>query len=735
MIDKRDFDRYTESFKINGKSKYGDMPIIYKASAFTKLQITPNEDGSLDISGYASTNQLDSYNEIVEPSAFVKAFPKYLDRYNGTMLFGHDFWGIKIGKFHAGEIRADGLWVEGKISPTTAGKDVIILTIDGALKDLSVGFNPIESFMDPATNIMHHKEIELIEISIANIGATPGAQYSGRTILNETIKSILNSLQGGIEPKGVSKMADLNLQYAELEKKYDNLLGETAKTRTALETYESEKGAMQQAFTDLRKMAEMSKEKVGQLESGLITKAEFAQHADKVKGDLAEILKKVESAKAGGNMETRIRYKDWRSFAGPGGMVYLKDDQGRPLPDLHQKAFHYFQAPVDYKSSPDGEFLKRVRDCHDTCLLVYAYMKGKKYHGNIQSLKSYQMLHNMMERLDPEFAKAMYSTGAALGDEWVPTLMSSELIDLVRLSPNLGNYFPRFEMPSNPYDWPIKVSGATAYLASEASVDNPTELHKSSMGTGKITFTAGIHAVAIAVSPELIEDAIIDMASELRIEIARALADGEEKALLNGDTTAIHRDTTLVTAAMTDDIQRAFIGLRYKAIDDSKSWNTQSTSAGVGDAATTFTAPDVRYNRQLLAELGTNPREVLYVTSITPYYYILSMTAFARAYEFGAQSPWYTGELPIVDGTQIYVSGHMPETLDASGLAKGSTYKGILAVNFVRGFKIGERRGITVEFDKNILTQQWRFVATRREDFQKMQPTTRYPVAYGYNIA
>jgi len=63
-----------------------------------------------------------------------------------------------------------------------------------------------------------------------------------------------------------------------------------------------------------------------------------------------------------------------------------------------------------------------------------------------------------------------------------------------------------------------------------------------------------------------------------------------------------------------------------------------------------------------------------------------------------------------------------------------STHKGIICLNRQKGFKIGLRRGVTLEFEKNIRTQQWAFVATRRMDFQNMQPSTRYPVSYGYNI-
>ena len=38
-------------------------------------------------------------------------------------------------------------------------------------------------------------------------------------------------------------------------------------------------------------------------------------------------------------------------------------------------------------------------------------------------------------------------------------------------------------------------------------------------------------------------------------------------------------------------------------------------------------------------------------------------------------------------------------------------------------FKIGVRRGMTVQFVQNIRTQQWDFVSTMRKSFQSMEGT------------
>ncbi|GAG28486.1 unnamed protein product, partial [marine sediment metagenome] len=155
----------------------------------------------------------------------------------------------------------------------------------------------------------------------------------------------------------------------------------------------------------------------------------------------------------------------------------------------------------------------------------------------------------------------------------------------------------------------------------------------------------------------------------------------------------------------------------------------------VGDAATTFGAKDIRYGRQKLGKLAKNPRDVIYVSSISVLFYALSMSEFAKANEFGYTSTWYSGELAVVDGCELYISGEFSETLGAAGLGdSGSTHKGLLAIH-KPSIKIGDRRGVTLEFDKNIVTQKLSFVATRRTDMQNMQPSTYSPVSYGYQIA
>jgi HK97 family phage prohead protease len=727
---------YTKAFLRDGKSSYHERfgekaEILYKPAFEFKVS---KADDEVFIEGWASTNAIDLDNEIIQPTAFTGSLNEYLNV--PTVLFMHDWWAIPIGKCTTAEIRDDGLWVKIKIFEKGDAAAVKEGIIEGVLKMLSVGFRVKNYQADIESGLRTITDLQLLEISIVHRGANPFAFFSQTN--NSKLKSLIKKhspRSAGIMKEDFNMSGNGNTEFLALEHKVDDFLGTYKNLPSAVEKAEARLEGVEKKHTEFMKMIGETQDNFKKLSSGLITKGDLDTFAQNMKGDLTSVMDEVKRVKALHELKKeQLPFSTWQGMLKAGEYNWLRDDHGDPLSSMHQKAYHYFQAPIDYKGSSDGEYYRKMRQLYDVVLFTYAYKAGQtKGFVNIQNLKSYKLLAEMIGQVDPEFAKAMYSTGTGLGDEWVPTLMSAELQELMRIEPSLANYIPRFTMRSNPYEWPILSAGGTAYLADDATSNTPDELYKTDITTAKKTFTAKTHAFALPFSPQFVEDAIVEVVGALREETVYGLRVGEEKALINGDTTATHRDTTTVTHAA--DLARAFMGLRFLAIDLSNTFDTQSATAGVGDATTAFAAKDIRYTRQLCGKAAINPRDGLYVTSISVMFYMLSMSEFAKANEFGYKSTWYTGELPIVDGCELYVSDQMPETMGTTGLCNSaSTHKGLLWFNKRRGFKIGEMRGITVEYDKNILTQQMCFVSTRRLDFQNMQPSSIKPVAYGYNI-
>lgn len=416
------------------------------------------------------------------------------------------------------------------------------------------------------------------------------------------------------------------------------------------------------------------------------------------------------------------------------------DDSGRPKSEAEQRAYHLFQAPVDYGKTDAGRQLKELRDLHDTVIFADAYAsktaKGGQY--NINNLKSYRLYRDLVEEFDPGLAKAMASTTSGYGDEWVPTEASAEMYTAYELEAGVESHIPHWSMPSNPATWPIRTTHARMYRASEATVNNPTQLTKSTPGTSQTTFTTEDFAVAVAVSPTFIEDSIVAVVPALRADIAYAMATGYESLIINGDSSATHQDTGADWATDTTYPESYEKGFRYMALNASgtQAFDTQSSSGGVGDGTTAWDAKDGRYLRQLLpGKYGHKAKQLVYVTSLKVWLKMLSWSEYSQVGTYGANASWLTGDLPSFDGSPLVLSGELLETMAATGLKTGAdSTKGMLCFN-KSAFKIGTRRGITIEFDKDILTQQFAFVGTQRKSFQSMDSSGAEAVSYGYNIA
>ena len=707
-------------------------PVQYKACKVTfEGKAEPDDDGvdQFKIRGWASTNDLDLDDEIIQPKAFKTSVQKWLDR-GGKMLFMHDWWALPVGVWKEAAIKKTGLWVEGPIANTTIGSDIQTLVTLGALNTLSIGFRVLKDEFDRETGIRTITDLELLEVSIVNIPANPNAVFEMAKQRN--LKSLLPDRHQAApaERKGITMDPELQKLITKMAEGWDPALsikGGIDQIRTKLDEFNT-------IITAVKSKADEMKDP-----KTLVTHADFLTFCDKTKSEVAglmETLKELKLAQDVKGQPIEI-VSDWRSMLSKG--VYLRDENGKALSTLHQKAYRILNTPVDYDKSQHGAMIKAARNLNDFCILQDAYcrkMQPPGYRG-MESLEAFQKLAEIMLILDKELGtamKAMYTGGAGVGSEWMPTLWSAEFETLYRLRPGLVSYLrPAWQMPSATAKWPILAGGATAYIVTEPATNNPTVMTKSNLTSAVVTFSARTIGACLPVSKNLLEDVMFDIMGTIREEMVIALVTAEEDADINGDNSATHFDTGRSLTSASDDPKCLWKGFRKLAVDLSNTWDTQSTT--LGGAATTFTAPDVRYNRQLLGVLSTDPSELLHITSIEGYFKMLAFTEVTKANEFGYASTWLSGKLPALDGVEIYVSSQMPANLNASGIYDASVVNntGILTIH-KRSFMPGEKRGATLEFDYKAEIQQYLFISTMRRDFQNMRPSTQKPVSFGYNV-
>lgn len=380
----------------------------------------------------------------------------------------------------------------------------------------------------------------------------------------------------------------------------------------------------------------------------------------------------------------------------------------------HGRAIPFIADEVLLKSEDTRALLQKSDDIY-----LLACLTGKRP----QDTSLWKQNHGDMR----ELRKAMHTTsGSNVGEDWIPTGFSPDLVDKVRMATKVASLFRTINMPQNPYEIPAVASDATAYLQGQSTADDASKLRASTPGTRKVTLSAVKLAARTLTSEEQEEDSIIPMLPFIRANIIRALADGKEKAILDGDTSATHQDSD-VTASY--DARKAWPGLRKLCLSACKvDFSTWSTSAGIGL---------LRSLRTAMGVYGVNPTDLAFITGTTGYNDMLGTDQVTTVDKYGPKATIHNGELGSIDGIPIIVSEHIRETLNASGVYDGvTTDNTIVALVYRPGFVVGDRRKPRMRVVLDAETEQNIVVASERLDFKPLYvATTETIVALGYNLA
>lgn len=704
-----------------------------------EIKDAPSGSALMTVEGYASTKEVDAYNEVVEPGAFREHIKKFLDF--PIVLFNHVWRSKPVGIVREYKIDTTGLWVSVDILDTSDGRDVASLIKAGLLKAFSIGFETLlreQAAEAGEPDVI--KKLRLYEISIVNVPANVQSLFSEAKSMSIELKSLNRSTGSGEptrkdRPMGAGKVPDQDALFT--IKEAEAMTQKMADSTTALE---SKIDDLEGNIDSQAKLLTTVSEKQRALAEGKLTESEFRVFAEKIGLDIQSLQSDIRSAKNLKRYDSERRpITDWRMLARSAGeknIAFVFNDAGHPEPDVVQREYLLTQCPISYEG-PRGEMLKTIRDLHDLVIISDAYLSTKaRGRYDITNLKSYKLLMDMIDIFDPEFAKAMSATGTGTGDEWVPTEMSAELHIAYEVAAQLAGYFPEFQMSSNPQTWPLRTTRPQMYRVSEAASNNPSEMTKSTFTTAKITFTAEPFGICVPVAVEFVEDSIIQVAGAIRDAIGEGMGYGTDSWLLNADDTTpgTHMDTAADWATDTGYPEAYGLGLRKMAIRDSHAINTQSTSEG--DKATTFGPGDIRMLRASLGNrYGHRASDLVYATTLSVWIKALSFEPSTKIGEYNANASWLTGDLPRFDGSPFLITTEMKDVYNTTGVDDGSNndHSAVVCVN-TRQFKLASKRGITLEFEKNIRTQQLAFVATTRKDFQSMDEVGSAACALAINI-
>lgn len=316
----------------------------------------------------------------------------------------------------------------------------------------------------------------------------------------------------------------------------------------------------------------------------------------------------------------------------------------------------------------------------------------------------------------PELLKALTSTGAGTGDEFVPTGMSAELWRDINLASRVVSSFNTVPMPTNPYDAPVGWGDITWRKGSQntaGTVSNPA--------TAKSTMTTTEQTGEINWSYDLDEDSIIPILPTLKADMAISSAQQMDKFMMNADSTDANTGNINLDDANPDNdsyyLSDGQDGLRHQIIVD-------NTAQGA-DINTTLT------DALLLAALGkmdkygvmapgntVSPNElVLFCNPKTYLISLLGLTNLRTWDKYGPLATIITGEvakwsgIPVVPTSAIALAeddGKVSTT--AANNDEGTV---VIANRFC--WRNGFRRELLIEMDRFIRERMFVMVLSFRQ--------------------
>ena len=370
------------------------------------------------------------------------------------------------------------------------------------------------------------------------------------------------------------------------------------------------------------------------------------------------------------------------------------------------------------------ESIREMQRAHDRLQLLGAFVKfGRsksqrviKGVNRVEDLKSYKEMESMV--------RAMYSTGSTLGDELVPTIVSSQVHELWEAERRLAGAVQMVQMPSNPWNMPTTTANPSIVILSEKSADDASNITPGNISTSAGALSAVKLGARLVWSGELDEDSVVAMSDLVQRAFVSAYNGAVEDCMLNGDTTATHQDTGLSLASNSH--LKAWKGLRWSANSSQKVDCSSTTDAKILKMISS------------MGEYASDMSQVILVPSVKAFLmYIVGSSAFANWYSVGEfQAPSnMTGSTGVFYGCPVIPSGKILQNMNASGVYDGSTLTTTSIVAFNKNeWVLGERRGFSIKVREDIDTDQLVTVCSGRHTFVKLPASAATSEAVGYNI-
>ena len=649
--------------------------IFNLTSTFKSVQEA--DDGSVNIKGYASTNDTDRAGDVIKKEAWEKGG---LDNFgnNPIILFNHDY-NKPIGRATSLETDEKGLKITANLSKSAG--DVTNLVKEGILRAFSVGFRVKDAdYMEEGDGYLI-KDAELFEVSVVSVPANQAATFSVAKSFDtqeeysewreqfvkttEVITPQDTDEQSVFKENIMSENKDFNLE--EFAK---NVAKETAATI-----------AMQQADSKAKALAE---------EQAAAEQAadEKAVQDAKLEEKKAEVTAIIEAGTSGA--ETLVSDLEKRIDSQYSNVEEVVEGLKAELREKSEEIQQIRESKKIFGERLKGGGLDAyTSDLEDAWLLGKATGKGLNTKFGIETMEKVNT-HSGMDVSSADF------------EQTVSTNIERDIQNALVLAP----LFREIAMNSATQILPILPDAGYAEFTTNAqasgsaphgNLDPRGDAYDPSNGAGMVMTERTLSTKKLIsqsyLGNETEEDAILPILPLIRESMIRSHARGIENAVLAGDDA----DGAYGTGGA------AFEGLLHLARNDSD--YTQTTTAFASDSLTALQLLAARKN---MGKYGIKPEDVVYVVSQSGYFQLLEDAEFQDVNLVGDAATKLSGEIGSVFGSKVIVC-------DEFATAAVSKFHAVAV--YPRNFVMPRLRGMTVESDYEVGNQRRVLVASQRVGF------------------
>lgn len=312
--------------------------------------------------------------------------------------------------------------------------------------------------------------------------------------------------------------------------------------------------------------------------------------------------------------------------------------------------------------------------------------------------------------------------------EWIPSLMSAELLRYLEVTGTLLPNIRTVPMPTPTYKYPITATIDKArrwpenvsymgYPSAAQQAANP--MYKSVDPIDGITLSAKKLRGHFGFSSEFEEASIVAIATWAGQEVAMGILRAIEDAMINGDTDTplVDNDLTL-TADGTDGSfsnRTSWKGFREYA---------RANSAHALGGGTAIDTAKLFNTIRLMGRYAILPSNSVWIFGIKSYLDLLDTNELLTLEKVGARATILTGSVGLFAGRNVIIHEYVREDLSTAGNYTGTgTTTCVILFDRTR-YILGNYRGLTTERERYAWWDQSMMYAWWRGDFTKTVKTT-----------